>query len=668
MRMRLCLFVGLCCGMLARAGDAANPQRQGAETMRIESLLSARLFLSPQLVGGRLYFVSNQSGRLSLYSMDTTPGGSVPVPLLPADIAMQNPQLVDGYSFYLFPKLRKILVMLDHDGDENYQPMFIPIDGGYPQPAFGSQLANTRVHLLQCDADQNLAYFNAESRTEQKFTAYQGDLARGQLLKLGESRWGCSVSGVNDDQTKVTLSDGYTEGDIVVYLWQENGGNRRLLYGTPLESRKPGQTVPPNAIGECHFTARDRGLLFTTALFSDSYGLGYLNLQSPDKVQPVKITGTVHKGAGELVACRHLNKNRYALEYNIDGCSWLYEGAFDENPRTMKLDAVICGKGTLANGVLESMFYDRKSDTFALSFSTATSPTQLYTVGGRRREAVAQLTRERVLGIQTEWLSAGEDASFTSFDGQRVSARLYLPAPALEFYGPRPLVYYVHGGPQSQERPNFAWFSMPLIQFLTLNGFAVFVPNARGSTGYGLSYTKKVDRDWGGNDRLDHIHAMTKVLPNDPRIDVKRAAVMGRSYGGYMTLTLASRHPELWSAAVDMFGPYDLTTFVERIPETWKPYFGLAIGDPVTDRDFLRERSPRTYIERVAAPMLIIQGQNDPRVVERESRDIVEQMKAQGQSVEYLVFDNEGHDVLKFENRVRCYNTITEFLSKHLHP
>ena len=101
--------------------------------------------------------------------------------------------------------------------------------------------------------------------------------------------------------------------------------------------------------------------------------------------------------------------------------------------------------------------------------------------------------------------------------------RLYLPAPALGYVGPRPLVYYIHGGPQGQERPDFAWFSMPLIQHLTLNGCAAFVPNVRGSTGYGLSYTKRVDRDWGGQDRLDHVHAMTEVLPRDERQDHHQA-------------------------------------------------------------------------------------------------------------------------------------------------
>jgi dipeptidyl aminopeptidase/acylaminoacyl peptidase len=230
------------------------------------------------------------------------------------------------------------------------------------------------------------------------------------------------------------------------------------------------------------------------------------------------------------------------------------------------------------------------------------------------------------------------------------------------------VVYYIHGGPQSQERPDFAWFSMPLIQYLTLNGFAVFVPNVRGSSGYGMQYMKQVDRDWGGQDRLDHVHAMTAVLPQDNRLDVRRAGVVGRSYGGYMTLTLAARHPRLWSAAVDMFGPYDLLTFSDRIPPTWKPYFAIALGDPIKDRAFLLERSPRTYIDQVSCPLLVIQGKNDPRVVERESYDLVEGLRAQGKQVDYLMFENEGHDVLKYENRVACYNGITEFFKKHLKP
>ncbi len=634
--------------------------------LSIESLLAARLFLNPKLLGNRLFFLSNlgQGGHLSLYAMDA--GGSIPEPLLPVRIVVPNPELAEAEVFALFPKLGKILLMLDRDGDEQYLPMLIPLEGGIPEPAFGAAFDSYRVRCLESSPQRNLAYLNAESRTEQMFVSFQANLETGELLKLGQSSWGSYVDGINTTHTRVIMKDVYSEGDITLYEWQAGWIDRKLLYGVPLEERAEGQDVPLNSITNIFFTPGDQGLLFITSLFVDSYGLGYLSLANPAAVQPVEITGVQHSGMGELVKLKHLRDTRYAVEYNIDGCSWLYEGTIDEANLTMRLERVLCGEDRLSNGKLEAFSYEQETDRFALSFSTATSPSQLYTIEGKLREFVHQHTREHVLGLPEEWLSPGEDASFTSFDGLRISARLYLPAPALGFEEPRPLVYYIHGGPQGQERPDFTWFSMPLIQFLTLNGFAVFVPNVRGSTGYGLSYTKWVDKDFGGKDRLDYVHAMTEVLPQDKRIDVKRSAVIGRSYGGYMTLTLAARHPELWSAAVDMFGPYDLITFSQRIPESWKPYFELVIGHPERDHAFLIERSPRTYMQQIRCPLLVIQGKNDPRIIERESRDVVEQLQAAGKQVEYLVFEDEGHDVLKYANRITCYTTIAEFFKKYL--
>ncbi|MBN1135305.1 MAG: S9 family peptidase, partial [Anaerolineae bacterium] len=395
-------------------------------------------------------------------------------------------------------------------------------------------------------------------------------------------------------------------------------------------------------------------------------GLGYLPLAGDRQVRPVEVMGTVHHGQGELDGLEHLTGDRYLLTYNIDGCSYAYEGAFDEAALRFQVDTVVCGAGVLSNGVLQSLHYDKASGDYAASFSTATSPTQLYTIEGAVKQAV-QRTRQRILGIPDRLLSAGEDVSYVSHDGLRISARLYLPAAELGFAAPRPVVFYIHGGPQSQERPDFTWFSMPLIQFLTLNGLAVYVPNARGSTGYGLDYMKRVDHDWGGLDRLDHVAAFDH-LRRDPRLDLDRAGVVGRSYGGFMTLTLAGRHPDLWKAACDMFGPYNLITFVERLPETWKTYFYLSIGHPEKDHDELVARSPSTYLHQLACPMLVIQGHNDPRVREVESRDLVEDLRRQGKQIELLVFENEGHDVLKLENKVRCYNEIVSFFVQHLTP
>jgi dipeptidyl aminopeptidase/acylaminoacyl peptidase len=635
---------------------------QASREERIESLLSARLFVEPQLAGDRLVFVSSLAGQLSLYSMDV--GGSVPDPLLPPGIALQNPELVGGYSFHVDPRGNRVVVMIDSDGDENYVPYVVPLSGGFPQALAPGTFAGRRSHLVDFDPKTSIAYFAAESREESLTTAFRVDLESGEVDTIGESAYGAFVAAWSPDHERAILADGYTVGDVVLYEPDGNGG-RQVLYGTLLEDRVEGTDYPPHGVRSPHYVESGNGLLLVSSLVDDTGSFGFLAFDRPGEIEPVAVAGTRHEGVGELEGMAHLDGNRYELRFNIDGCSWAYEARFDEPGRKLTVERALVGEGELAGGVLHGLHYEEESGRFALSFCTATMPTQLFVLGTGSAPP-ARKTDEKPLGLAPASLSPGEDASFESHDGLRVSARLYLPAEELGYEGTRPLVYYVHGGPQSQERPNFAWFSMPLIQILTLEGFAVFVPNARGSSGYGLSYTKRVDRDWGGLDMLDHVHALTEVLPKDERVDTERAGVVGRSYGGYMTLMLAGRYPHLWRAAVDMFGPYDLLTFSERIPETWKPYFALALGDPEQDRDFLVERSPKTTIAGLTAPLLVIQGQNDPRVVERESHDLVEALRAQGKDVDYLVFSDEGHDVLKLPNRVRCYDAIVGFFSEHL--
>ena len=658
---------------------------------RIESLLSARLFLEPQLTGGRLTFLSNLSGHLSLYAMDVA--GGVPEPMLPPQVALQNPELIGGHSFEVLPGLSQILVMIDRDGDENYEPFLIPIDGGFPEPLSAEMFGGRRSHLVSVDARSGRAYFMAESREESVDFAIRVDLETGEADTLWQSAYGAFPAAWTPDHSRVFLLDGYTLGDVVLY--EVESGSRRMLHGTPLDERDGDGEYALSGIASPHGTKSGSGILLVTTIFGDTGVPGYLDLTKPRAdIERVAFRGLVHEGAGELERLQHLEGDRYAAVFNIDGCSWAYEARLDEAARTLTVERILVGEGELAGGVLHGIDCDEESGRFALAFCTATMPTQLYVLEPDRSDAeggggvgwtepprsggaglagagaggvrAGRRTRERALGLAPGLLAAGEDASFESHDGLRISARLYLPSSELGYDGPWPLVYYVHGGPQSQERPNFAWFSMPLIQILALEGFAVFVPNVRGSSGYGLTYTKWVDRDWGGDDRLDHVHAMTEVLPRDPRLDVERAGVVGRSYGGYMTLMLASRHPELWRAAVDMFGPYDLLTFVDRIPETWKPYFRLAVGDPEHDREFFVDRSPRSKIFDIVCPLLVIQGQNDPRVVEQESRDLVDELRGAGRDVDYLVFEDEGHDVLKLPNRVRCYERIVGFFSEHL--
>ena len=247
--------------------------------VRIESILSARLFIVPQSVGDDIYFLSNLSGHLSLYRMKL--GGSVPEPMLPPHIALQNPDLINGSSFVVFRELEKILVMVDEDGDENYQPMVVPTSGGYPELAFGDEFASDRVHCLDYDLEANTAYLWAESREEALSSSYRAKLESGLVDLLGQSPYGSFVGGFNRSHEKAILIDAYGIGDHVLYINEGGQAGRRLLYGIPLEEREAGQEIAKNSISSCDFINRDEGLLVSTSLFSDLYGLGYLEIAKP---------------------------------------------------------------------------------------------------------------------------------------------------------------------------------------------------------------------------------------------------------------------------------------------------------------------------------------------------------------------------------------------------
>jgi acetyl esterase/lipase len=629
-------------------------------TYSVDSLLSARQFVSPQRVGNRIYFISDMSGRLSLYVMDAT--GSVPRPLLPASVALPNPHHLEGAVVYrVLPALDKVLLMLDQDGDENYQPMFLPTEGGAPKPVWGDRFAGQQVTCTECDAEELIALFMVDPRNNPQYQSYRVDLRSLEVEELGGSEYGNAPVSHQPGFGTVLLHDNYTLGDDCLYLWQEGAGERSLLFGKPLEARAEGEVVAPTGIRTPQLVGD--GVLTVTSLFVDNYGLGWFTLAEPSQIAPVEVVGIEHEGVGELVELHAAAGEPMRIAYNIDGVAWVYEGTFDAQTRRFTVGRVLVGEGELANGTVESMDYDQQTASYVVSFSSATSPSQLYCIEASGE--VRRHTDERPVGIDPVLLSAGEAYPYTSHDGLRISARLYLPAAQLGFEGPRPVIFYIHGGPQSQERPDFTWFSMPLIQYFTLSGFAVWVPNVRGSEGYGMDYMKRVDHDWGGQDRLDHVAAF-ELLRGDVRLNMERVGVMGRSYGGYMTLTLAGRHPELWQAAVDMFGPYNLLSFTSRLPETWKTYFYQAVGHPEREAEFLRERSPSTYMGDLACPLLVIQGANDPRVVEAESRDVVDDLRAAGKEVEYVVYGDEGHDVIKYANKVDCYGRIVAFFREYL--
>src|ERR1700756_1195403 len=363
----------------------------------IESLLSARLLLEPQIVGDRIYFLSDLSGTLSLYSM--TSFGSMPEPLLPGGLALVNPHIMPGDNFHVLPKLGKVLVMIDKLGDENYQPNLIPITGGIPEPLFGDKYQNEQIACVHCDKDRNIAYFFRDNRKNPDIECLRVNLDTGQVKSLGTSIYGNAANGVSSDHSTVILADGYTAGDVVLYYWKEGMATRKLLYGIPLDLRD-GKQVPFTGIGWCNFVDNDKGLLFESTIFHDDGGLTYLSLDDPSKPIDVPIKGLTHSGQGEMVGLRKVKGDTFVLEYNIDGASWAYEGRFHSGtPPSFETERVLIGNPPLSGGVALGLEWQVKNEKplqteYVFSFTKANSPSQIYRIPTGEKSEPMRLSSE----------------------------------------------------------------------------------------------------------------------------------------------------------------------------------------------------------------------------------------------------------------------------------
>ena len=272
-------------------------------------------------------------------------------------------------------------------------------------------------------------------------------------------------------------------------------------------------------------------------------------------------------------------------------------------------------------------------------------------------ESWVALTNNRVMGTPQAEMVVAEVLKYPSFDGMEIEALWFAAKPeVVNGY----TVVWPHGGPQAAERRAFR----PLFQFLCSRGYNVWAPNFRGSSGYGTAFTKMVEGDWGYGPRLDMVESVEWLIQSG-RADRNKLFLVGGSYGGYMTLLLHGRHPEYWQACVDIFGPSNLFSFLNSVPDHWKPAMKQWLGDVEEDKERLTVDSPITYLDHMSRPMLVIQGANDPRVVKAESDQIVEALQNQGRGVEYIVFPDEGHGFMKKANEMKAYRSIVEFLDAH---
>jgi dipeptidyl aminopeptidase/acylaminoacyl peptidase len=263
------------------------------------------------------------------------------------------------------------------------------------------------------------------------------------------------------------------------------------------------------------------------------------------------------------------------------------------------------------------------------------------------------VTRSSTAGIPRRTFRRPRLARYPTFDGREIPALFYEPEE-----GNAPVIVNVHGGPESQSRPAFA----PVTQYLLHRGYAVFFPNVRGSTGYGKAYTHLDDVEL----RMDSVRDLAHAAHWLRERGYGRIAVMGGSYGGFMVLAALTEYPDLWTAGVDIVGIANLVTFLENTGSYRRALREAEYGSLRSDRAFLESISPIHKAHRIRAPLMVIHGKNDPRVPVGEAEQIVERVRESGGTVEYLLYEDEGHGLAKLKNRLDAYPRIAAFLDEHL--
>ncbi len=330
--------------------------------------------------------------------------------------------------------------------------------------------------------------------------------------------------------------------------------------------------------------------------------------------------------------------NYMAFVANEEGNSGLYY---------MHIPSGLTYKIATATGVITSLQYRDGKLLFSLSSINRGHEVYLYRDG-----VVRQITNVPKYRIPLDKIPPPSSVRFPTHDGRKIHANLYWPVDK-----PVGTVVYLHGGPESQDRPEFK----PLTLALLTSGFTVAAPNYRGSTGFGKSFTHLDDgeRRW---DAIRDVGAFAKWL-HEEGVAREKPCVIGSSYGGYLTLMALAVFPDLWKCGVEIAGMFNLVTFLERTAPWRRKYREAEYG---FDRDMLLQLSPATHVEKIQAPLLAIHGANDVRVPIYEAEQLVTRLRELGRKVELITLPDEGHVIAKVENRIRVYTAVVKFIQENL--
>jgi len=314
----------------------------------------------------------------------------------------------------------------------------------------------------------------------------------------------------------------------------------------------------------------------------------------------------------------------------------------------------------LHHGDMSIISRDTADKTWLVAFAADNGPVSYYTYDRQTKAATFMFVNRPEIIKYT--LAEMQPFSFTARDGLTVHGYISFP-PGVEKKS-LPTVLDVHGGPWARD----IWGLNPETQWFTNRGYVSLQVNFRGSTGYGKDFVNAGDKQWGANMHNDLLDAVNWAVAQG-YVDPNKVAIYGGSYGGYAALVGATFTPDFFTCAIDIVGPSNLVTLIKSIPPYWSTQLAVMhkrVGNPDTDEEFMKSRSPLYKVDQIKIPMLVAQGANDPRVKQAEAEQVVAAMKSKGIEYEYMLFPDEGHGFAKPENRMKFYATAEKFLAKHL--
>lgn len=574
----------------------------------------------------KLLIHDNSTGIFNVYQIDLTTGAKTPL-TTSAKESFFSGDYIPGTNYFTYTA--------DRGGNENSHI--------YLQPGNGNAIDLTpgekeKAALLQWDKNKNILYYSSNVRDPRYFDVYKINvLLNRKPVLLYTNDKGYQIGSMSDDENYLSLVKPVTTDKSELYLFNRSTNEYIAISDSSEATYSPAGFEPDNSA------------FYYTTNEGDEYA--YIVKYDLKTKKKEKIFSTKWDVSGMGISKN--GKYHYIL-INEDGRNKVM--LFDH--KTGKEISF----PTLPGGYVQDLEISPSEKNMIIYVAGDKSPTDLFLYNMETKN-LKKLTKALSPEINPADLVEAQVVRFKSFDGMEVPAIYYKPLNA-SAKNKVPALIWVHGGPGGQSRAGYS----QSIQYYVNHGYAILAVNNRGSSGYGKSFYKMDNRNHGDKDLKDCVWGK-KWLASQPDINGNKIGIYGGSYGGFMSLAGIIQYPNEFAVSVDFFGVANWLRTLNSIPPYWESFRKALydeMGDPATDSVRLKSISPLYNTDKIKTPLLVLQGSNDPRVLQVESDEIVAGAKRNGTPVEYVLFPDEGHGFVKKENQMKAASVTLEFLDKYL--